>query len=193
MSDLSVPPLSLAPLEAAAEPWHWPTPPFAGYLAGVAAGDVACEIEGLTSAAIGAVLLALDFDAARLRIRVNVTGTELTLRFAQLRRITLIEPLLVQAPAAGDPHADLLSHHPVSDYRLRLAGGHGWMSGRSVGHVPSPHGVFLFPPTDDRGSVQRVFVPSSTYSQFEIGPRIGELLVEQRAATPEQIDAAVAE
>ena len=105
MSDLSVPPLSLAPLKAAAEPWHWPTPPFAGH----------------------------------------------------------------------------------------LAGDHGWMSGRSVGHVRFPHGVFLLPPTDDRGSVQRVFVPSSTYSHSDIGPRIGELLVEQRVATPEQIDAAVVE
>lgn len=77
----------MAPLKAAAEPWHWPTPPFAGYQAGAADSDTACAIEGLTSAAIGAVLLALDFDGARLRIRVNVTGTELTLRFAQRKRL----------------------------------------------------------------------------------------------------------
>ena len=193
MSDLSSPPLSLTPLEEETAPSRWPTPPFAGYVATADASGMACEIEGLTSAAIAAELQALDFEAGSARIRVAITGSEMTLRFAQLRRITLTAPLPAQAPAAGDPHAQLLANHPVSDYRLRLAGAGGWLSGRSIGHVQSPHGLFLFPPVDSRGSVQRMFVPSSTYSEFEIGPRIGDVLVEQQAATPAQIDAAVME
>ena len=192
MSDLSTPPLSLAPLEAAA-PWRWPTPPFAGYPVGEGLDNPTCEIEGLTSAALSAELLSIDFEAATAQIRVAMTGSEMTLRFAQLRRITLTTVLASQAPAASDPHAQLLAHHPVSDYRLRLVGGGGWLSGRSIGHIASAHGVFLFPPADERGSVQRMFVPASTYSEFEIGPRIGQVLVEQNAATAEQIDAAVAE
>ena len=195
MSDLSSPPLSLAPIDgeaAAPAAWSWPTPPFAGY-AGAGSGHLAaCEIEGLTSAAIAAELLAIDFDSATLRVRIPVTGTDMVLRFAQLRRITLTAAISAQAPAAGDPHAGLLAHRPVSDYRLRLAAGGGWISGRSVGHVPSPHGLFLFPPVDAAGAVQRVFVPRSTYSDFEIGPRIGAVLVEQHAATAEQVEAAVA-
>ena len=67
------------------------------------------------------------------------------------------------------------------------------MTGRSIGHVQSPHGLFLFPPADDRGGVQRMFVPASTYREFEIGPRIGQVLVEQSAVTSEQVDIAVAE
>ena len=83
MSDLSTPPLSLAPLEAAA-PWRWPTPPFAGYPVGEGLDNPACEIEGLTSAAIAADLLALDFDPGCVRVRIHITGTEMALRFAQL-------------------------------------------------------------------------------------------------------------
>ena len=192
MSDLSSPPLSLALSQAPAGPWHWPTPPFAGYPTLPDESGTACEIEGLTSAAIAAELLALDFDAGSARIRVAITGTEMTLRFAQLRRITLTVALAAQAPERSDPHAKLLAHHPVSDYRLRLADGGGWLSGRSVGHVQSPHGLFLFPPADERGSVLRMFVPASTYSEFEIGPRIGQVLVEQQVATPDQVEAAVA-
>jgi type II secretory ATPase GspE/PulE/Tfp pilus assembly ATPase PilB-like protein len=192
MSDLSSPSLSLVPVAPAASAWQWPTPPFAGYIAPVNEQRLACEVEGLTSAAIAGELLAIDFDAASLLIRVNGSGTEVMLRFEQLRRITLTAPLAAQAPAAGDPHAGLLSHHPVAEYRLRLADGGGWISGRSVGHVPSPHGLFLFAPVDAQGSVRRMFVPRSTYSDCEIGPRIGEVLVEQQVATPEQIDAAVA-
>ena len=192
MSDLSSPPMSLTPLDAAAAPWHWPTPPFAGYAAPAEVVGAACEIEGLTSSAIAVKLLALDFEAGTARIRVAITASVMTLRFAQLRRITLTAPLVVEEPTTSDPHARLLAHHPAVEYRLQLADGNGWLSGRSIGHVQSPHGLFLFPPTDDRGSVQRMFVPASTYSEFEIGPRIGEVLVEQRAATPEQVDTALA-
>ncbi len=138
-------------------------------------------------------MLEIDFEAANARIRIAVTATEMTLRFSQLRRITLTAPLAVQPPAAGDPHAPLLAHHPISDYRLHLANGGGWLSGRTIGHVDSAHGVFLFPPHGEQGSVQRMFVPASTYSDIEIGPRIGQVLVEQQAATAEQIEAAVAQ
>jgi len=187
MSDLSSMPPSLAPARAEG-PWHWPTPPFAGYEDAPPVQGCACEIEGLTSAALPATLQNIDFEAATLCIRVTASDTELTLRFAQVRRITLLATVKVQPPATGDPHAGLLANHPVSEYRLCLAAGSGRIAGRSIGHVQAPCGVFLFPPVGDRGSLQRMFVPASTYTQFEIGPRIGELLVAQQAITPEQLD-----
>jgi len=193
MSDLSDPPLALVPLSAPSA-WRWPTPPFAGYAEGDFRLEGApCEIEGLTSAALQATLLAFELDAGRLRVRVQMTGTEMELRFSQMRRLTLLPPLSAQAPAAADPHRGLLAHRPVSDYKLRLAGGHGTLAGRSIGHVETAHGLFLFPPQGDDGVVLRMFVPRSTYEHLDIGPRIGELLVAQAAATPEQVEAAAAE
>jgi type II secretory ATPase GspE/PulE/Tfp pilus assembly ATPase PilB-like protein len=189
MSDLSQPSTSAA---QAAAPWRWPTPPHAGYPSGESPLGAACEIEGLTSAAIGATLLAMDFAAGLIRVRVHATRSEMSLRLAQLRRITLTAPIAAQQPAAGDPHAHLLAPPAATEFRLRLAQG-GALSGKSVGHVATEHGVFLFPPVDESGRVQRVFVPKSSYADFEIGPRIGELLVLQQAATPEQVAQAVAE
>jgi type II secretory ATPase GspE/PulE/Tfp pilus assembly ATPase PilB-like protein len=189
MSDLSQPSTSAA---QAAAPWRWPTPPYAGYPAGESPLDAACEIEGLTSAAIGATLLAVDFGAGLIRVRVHATRTEMSLRLAQLRRITLTAPIAAQQPAASDPHARLLAPPAAVEYRLRLAQG-GALSGKSVGHVATEHGVFLFPPIDEAGRVQRVFVPKSSYADFEIGPRIGEVLVAQQAVTVEQVAQAVAE
>lgn len=193
MSDLSTPSLSLALRDVRAEPWAWPTPPFAGYEAVAEGASKTCEIEGLTSAAIDADLLALNFDDRSVCIRAHATGREMTLRFDQLRRITLRQPLAAQAPDESDPHASLLASRTVSDYRLCLVNGGGWLAGRTVGHVESPHGIYLFPPLDEFGTVQRMFVPSSTYSEFEFGPRIGDLLIEQASATADQVDTAVAE
>jgi Type II secretion system (T2SS), protein E, N-terminal domain/Type II/IV secretion system protein len=189
MSDLSEPSTSAA---HAAAPWRWPTPPYAGYPAAESPLDAACEIEGLTSAAIAATLLAVDFGAGLIRVRVHATRSEMSLRLAQLRRITLTVPIAAQQPAAGDPHARMLAPPAAVEYRLRLAQG-GALSGKSVGHVATEHGVFLFPPQDDGARVLRVFVPKSSYADLEIGPRIGEVLVEQLAVTAEQVQQAVAE
>ena len=200
MSDLSTPALALLPRDDAsasgAATWHWPTPPFAAYAPVRGDSDLgpqACEIEGLTSAAISATLQFIDMARGTAQVLVHATHSEMTLRFGQFRRITLTTPLSAMAPAAADPHARLLAHRPVSQYCLRLAQGGGQLTGRSVGHVETEHGVFLFPPQDDRGTVQRVFVPRSTYAEFELGPRIGDVLIEQHAATAQQVDDAVAE
>lgn len=192
MSDLSTPPRTLVLLDEQAVPWAWPTPPFAAYPPATADANPACDIEGLTSAAIAADLLALHLNAGCVRIRVHATDSEMSLRLDQLRRITLRQPLAVRAPESDDPHAGLLEHRAVGDYRLCWAGG-GWLSGCTVGHIESPHGLFLFSPLDASGTVQRVFVPASAYSTFEFGPRLGEVLVEQAAIAPDQVDAAVVE
>jgi hypothetical protein len=103
-------------------------------------GRRAVRDQGPTSAAVTAEPLALDFDAASVRIRVAAAGAETTLRFAQLRRITLNAARVVKAPASNDPPAHLLANQPLSEYRLWLAGGSGWISARTVGHVQTRHG-----------------------------------------------------
>jgi type II secretory ATPase GspE/PulE/Tfp pilus assembly ATPase PilB-like protein len=190
MSDLSHPPLALVPTEVVR---RWPTPPYAGYPVGQDVRGTACEVEGLTSAAVAAVLLELDLEAGTVTLRVAITGTEMQLRFEQLRRIVLNVPLRALPPPAGDdPHARILSRPAAAEFRFALAQG-GSLAGRSLGHVEVPQGVFLFAPLDDAGSVQRQFVPRTSYRSFEIGPRIGEVLIEQNSATPEQVAQAVAE
>jgi type II secretory ATPase GspE/PulE/Tfp pilus assembly ATPase PilB-like protein len=188
MSDLSDPPLALVP-----QAWHWPSPPGAGWPAAQDARGLPCAIEGLTSAAIPATLIELDLDAGRVRLRVVMTGTEMALRFDQLRRIVLDAPLAaLPSPAGGDPHAHMLARAPAQDFRFTLAGG-GSLAGRSHGHVELPQGVFLFAPLDGAGTVQRQFVPRSAFTGFEIGPRIGDLLIEQQDTPPEQVQQALDE
>jgi type II secretory ATPase GspE/PulE/Tfp pilus assembly ATPase PilB-like protein len=190
MSDLSQPPLGKRVTDAA---WRWPTPPYAGYPSAADVSGQACEVEGLTSAAVTATLLGIDMESMRVRLRVAPSRSAMELRFAQLRRIVIVAPLQAQAATHDlDPHSRMLARPPAQEYRFALAGG-GSLAGRSLGHVEVPQGVFLFAPLDDAGTVQRQFVPRSSYTHFEIGPRIGEVLIEQRAATAEQVEQAVAE
>jgi type II secretory ATPase GspE/PulE/Tfp pilus assembly ATPase PilB-like protein len=192
MSDLSQPPLSLVSLDggdaAVPSPFVWPTPPLPGYPAasapapGVPLG--ACALDGLNGRAVHGQLQ--QFDPARGVAVMSVPGTRvpLTLRFEQFRRLRLTD-LLRPLPVPGVDVA-----REVLPMRLTLADGHVF-EGRTLGQVDEPFGLFLFEPQDDKGTVLRSFVPRAVLREARIGPRIGEVLVAQKAATPEQVESAL--
>ncbi|WP_140635182.1 GspE/PulE family protein [Methylibium rhizosphaerae] len=202
MSDLSPQPLmwtfrkpeGAEPEKARHASYRWPTPPFASYPAAQEQRMAeACEIEGLNGKLTRGRLIFFVPDEGVAHVQVPPARTTLPLRFSQFRQITITEPLEPGGgPRGGDPHADMLGHRPVSTFRVLLAGG-GELAGQTIGHVEADFGLFLFPPADDglSGRIQRMFVPRENYTSFELGPRIGEMLVQAQAATPEQVEQAV--
>jgi type II secretory ATPase GspE/PulE/Tfp pilus assembly ATPase PilB-like protein len=189
MTDLSAPPL---PHAAGSDRGRhagfvWPTPPFAAYPGGrEQTQPEPCVIEGLNGKRIEGRLILFVADEEVANVQVPPARTTLPLQFAQFRTLTLTEPLEAGRAAAGDPHAAVLDHHPRSRYRLQLPTGEA-CDGETIGHVELPIGWFLFPPQGDDGRVTRLFVPRASQAKVEIGPLIGEVLVEQHAATAEQI------
>ncbi len=181
------------PPESAHSAWDWPSPSHVGYALSPDWLRAECEIKGLTSATVSARLLAFEPGQQSLRVRVNATGAAMDLRFDQFRRLTLTVPCrAVQPTTDDDPHAALLNPYLATDFKVRLVSG-GKLNGRTVGHVETEFGLFLFPPVDDRGSVQRMFVPRGAFESFEVGLRIGEVLVAQNAVTAEQVESAAAQ
>ena len=65
-------------------------------------------------------------------------------------------------------------------------------SGETVGHERNVFGLFLFLIVEE-GRVQRIFVPDSAMVDIHLGELIGELLVKQQAATPEDVQVALDE
>ena len=180
------------PEKASREAFCWPMPPYASYPAATPQTDpLPCEIVGLNNTRTKGRLTFFVPDEQVAHVQVPPARTTLPLRFEQFRAIVLTTPIQPTAPRADDPHAGLLAHRAHSSFRVLLAAG-GEMRGQTMGHVESGFGLFLFPPcpTDD-GSVTRQFIPRSAFRSFEVGPRIGELLVEQHSATEQQIAQAV--
>ena len=199
MSDLSSPPLSLVPVEGdtanadsgAAEGFAWPTPPYACYPAPQRLGEAeACQIEGLNGRMMNGVLLEMNPAEGVAKVRIPPARIAIPLRFNQFRRMTLTRPL---APQDDDgATASFMAQRPAVDVKVQLKGA-APIDTLSIGHHEDDTGLYLFPPVDARGSVLRCFVPRSAYDAAEIGARIGEVLVAQNAATPAQIDRALAE
>ncbi|MEK8029365.1 ATPase, T2SS/T4P/T4SS family [Ideonella sp. DXS29W] len=205
MSDLSSQ-LSLVPRDAdapAADPeaaapvaapgFAWPTPPYAVYpnVADHPAFEP-CEVLGLNGKAMAARLVTFDPAEGVAQVQVPPSRTTLTLRSSQFRSLTLTQPLRPGLIAATGAPGALMDFLPATAFTVRLVGG-GELTGRSIGHVETSHGLYFFPPVDDKGGVLRMFCPRSAYETFEYGPRLGEQLLADDTATPAQIAAALAE
>ena len=175
----------------AREVFAWPTPPFASYPAPTPQTDpLPCEIVGLNDKRTSGRLTFFVPEEAVAHVQIPPARTTLPLRFDQFRTLTLTTPLAPHAPAPQDPHSDMLGQRTASEFRIDWQGG-GELRGQTIGHVENEHGLFLFPPVDEAGGVRRLFVPRAAYANWELGARIGELLVQHARATPQQVEQAV--
>ncbi|MBW8778809.1 MAG: hypothetical protein JF585_06300, partial [Burkholderiales bacterium] len=198
MSDLSLPPLSAKPGlglgdRAAAESSQWAMPPAAN------AGSIwplgssePCAILGLNDKSFNARLAQFDASTGLACVFVPPARSPMQLRFGQFQRLTLTEPVM---PSSNGVHAAPGWADRVpgdTEFQVRLNNGKSH-TGRTISHVETDQGLFLFPPVGDAGLVQRMFYPRGAYRRVDFGPRLGEVLVGQHTLSPQQLQAALAE
>ena len=188
MSDLSQLPLALL---GADDGPAWPTPDLPGYPAPSAMdAGAACQIEGLNGHRIDAELSSFDARSGVFSFRLGPSRRPQSLALDQFRRLCLTEPLLALRQP-GD------ACHPATQacpgpFRVDFRNSACW-EGQTLGHRDEPCGLFLFEPLDAGGTLRRWFVPRPAYTHAEIGQRIGEALVQQHSASPEEIRLALLE
>ena len=208
MTDLSQPPLSLIPLgedtepmplrdeiavEPRREPFAWPTPSLTNYpVPRCAIEPEPCVVEGLNGRALQGRMTLFDPDEGELQLLLAHSRAPMPLRFSQFRRLILTQPLAPLSPAQAVTEAALLPERPAQPYRIATRSGEP-LEGLTVGHRGFDYGVFLFEPLDAAGQVRRLFVPHAVYTRYDIGERIGELLVAQKAASAEAVEAVAGE
>jgi len=177
--------------KASREAFRWPAPPYASYPeAAVQTDPLPCQIIGLNDKQMNGRLTFFVPEEGVAHVQLPPARTTLPLRFDQFRSLCLTTPLIAAAPQDGATHAGLLGPSARSDYKVRLRAG-GELTGQTLGHVEIEIGVFLFPPTADDSGVQRLFIPRPAYQSVEIGPRIGEVLVEHLRVPVLEIEQAV--
>ena len=177
--------------DAGPEVFVWPNPPLACYpVAAPQTEPLACEIVGLDGSRRSGRLTLFVPEQEVALVQVPPARTTMALRFDQFQSLTLTPTLAAVAPRAGDPHSGLLGQRASTIFRVDLKGG-GELAGTTVGHVETEFGLFLFLPVGDDGKVRRQFVPHAVFDHFEVGARIGEVLVEHGHATTQQVGTAL--
>ena len=189
MSDLSQPPLQLLPARGAN--FAWPTPELAGY-PGPAVPSVApwCAVEGLNGNALKGQLVRFTPEQGELHLLMPNQRRPLQLRTDQFRRLCLTDPLAALQPQ--DEVGDLVLAGPSLPFTVQFSDGRQWQ-GDTVGHRETAWGLFLFEKIDGGTDLRRWFVPRTAYSDAEVGMRLGDALVAQNSASPEQIRMALVE
>ena len=182
--------------KAAREVFRWPTPPFASYPPPAEQTEtLPCQLmtgDGPERRLQHGRLTFFVPDTGVAHLQMPPARTTVPVRFDGFTALVLTTPVEPLPLPLDDPHADLLRQRTVSSYRVALKAG-GRLKGDTVGHVELACGLFLFPPYGEGGAVQRMFIPRSAYDSYEVGPRIGEVLVETQAASQEAVDRAVEE
>ena len=188
MSDLSLPPLEMMPVESVG--WAWPTPSLSNYPSpSVPLLPHPCAVEGLNGNAMRGRLSLFSPQTGQLHLLLSNQTKPLLLRTEQFRRLCLTEPLKCLTPA--ERVGDLIPTMTGLPFTVHFTDGHTW-EGQTMGHREEPWGLFLFEPLDEEGSLRRWFVPNTAYREADIGLRLGEALVEiGRASCRERVLVAV--
>ena len=180
---------------AAAPGFYWPCPPYAAYpQPQVQKGPEVCEILGLNNSRSTGQLLELNASERMVKITVPPARNSMPLKFSQFRAIKLMRAVTVPPRDANDIDSPLsLDQRPRTEFRIVFNGGDE-LKGITIGHQHDKLGLFLFPPlSESDDSVRRVFIPREVLAHFEIGERIGDMLLKDQLVTQEQLAAAAVE
>ncbi|WP_247664321.1 GspE/PulE family protein [Ideonella alba] len=172
----------------------WPAPPYPAYaLSQPLLKGEECLIEGLNGRTMQAELIAFEPAMGHVMVRVPPSRNAMPLRLTQFRRVALPR-ILRPDPPPGQAHPEaLIDFHPQVDYRVVLRDAPA-LSGKTIGHVETAQGLYLFPPVEPASDeVTRLFVPRDAYLSWDMGPSLGQQLLADSSATPDQIHAALAE
>lgn len=140
-------PAPLSALYSKAEPWTEPQE---------------CQLEGVNGAVGRCALVSLSPENQTIQVQIERTNAPITLAFSQFRSLTLKKPIYPQAILSAEQFPGLQSHQVGAQYQLQLQDG-SVRSGLTVGYVETSFGLFVFTPLDDRGTVERVFIPQAAF------------------------------
>jgi type II secretory ATPase GspE/PulE/Tfp pilus assembly ATPase PilB-like protein len=167
----------------------WPAPPYYEFADPASLGDECMLVFGDGGKASGRLL---DFlpDEAQLRFRSRDATDPVLIAFSSLLRVQLVKPVALQRqPVRIDDTEELFAASERQPFAIGLSDGKTFL-GETVGSVHALCGLFLFPPEQD-GLVTRCFVPAEATRSVSIGKPIGEMLVEEKLASAEVVDAAL--
>ncbi|MEO6408918.1 MAG: hypothetical protein ABIO45_09230 [Burkholderiaceae bacterium] len=172
-----------------AVPWQWPEPPFDWRH--VAPPDLgspqACRIDAARGVSVDGTMLGFDAGASSLRFESPTTGKPGTLFFKRFRRLTLTVPLVPSSHAAGAPLEAVPAAQQERDYQIGSDDGEPELTGRTLGHIETEEGLFLFTAVEGERSVLRVFIPRCAYSSRSFGRSAQEIASERWIASPVEL------
>ena len=162
--------------ETAGPPAGWPRPPFdwPHHEPAERSGARACRIDTVEGRSLPAFARDVDPRARDWFVAAKADGPFVALSPARVARLTLSAPLQASTLSADRALARIPVGALECDYILRTAAGRELLRGRTVGHVDTDDGIFLFAAQPGEVALNRVLVPRAANLSCEFGPTAGE-------------------
>ncbi len=184
--------LDIAGSAAIAEEFRWPAPPYFEFVREQDRFDWAeCLLILRDGTAAGGQMHSFVPDQELLTFQPDGAGETVSLAFSSLLKLKLGRPVEVrrETPFPGISESDALPYSESEPFRIDLASGE-LFEGVTRGYVRALCGLFLYLPQAN-GSVIRCFVPAHAADACSIDAPIGQILINQKAVSPEAVGAAL--
>ncbi|HWU82492.1 MAG TPA: ATPase, T2SS/T4P/T4SS family [Methylophilaceae bacterium] len=171
---------------------EWPTPPYFKDVA-VGAADQAetCVLYLRDGRKILGELLQFSPQATQLVFLPTRDEASETIALDRIKSVRLVKPLMLKPQSiALEKRTEEI--HPPSErqqYTVEFKDKET-LRGETLGYANTANGLYLFSPGEDK-KIIRSFIPHLAMEQFQIGPFIGEMLVEDKLASKAEVDAAL--
>ncbi len=178
--------------EAGRRAFVWPAPPYHEFGPDHAQAGEECLVVFKDGAKAKGGLLDFLPDEGLLKFQQAKESAALSIAFSAILGLHLLRPLALRrqsVPMGQLAEDEIFAASDRQAFSIQLVNGKAF-NGETVGYIHAVCGLFLFQP-DQEGLVIRSFVPALATKSCSIGKPIGELLVDQKLASSEMIDAAL--
>lgn len=173
--------------------FDWPTPPYFAFAPGSEkTGPEACLIYLLNGNKVLGNLIRFSPDESSLIFQPARSEINDSIGLERIKSVRLVRPLVLRREETA-LEARAQEIFPPSErqaYTVKFADNQ-IMEGETVGYANLSNGLYLFLPAEGE-KIVRCFVPQKAISSYQIGRPIGEMLVEEKLASKDEVQAALA-
>jgi type II secretory ATPase GspE/PulE/Tfp pilus assembly ATPase PilB-like protein len=173
---------------------YWPAPPFFKSIEAQFPGQQPeCTLEMIDGRVLRKDLLELEPGATSVALRSTTEPSGVrripvgNVRYIKLTRAVTYVPDLEALKAVGAPESAL---HPQKPFEIILVDGHK-LTGKTLGFVKDPSGIYLFLVEGDSLRAVHCFVPNVQIKDVQIGPQLGAVLLENKVVSPDSLSQAL--
>ena len=172
--------------------FEWPTPPYFNFAThGVAGKPETCLIYLRNNTKVLGDLIQFMPDDSSILFLPTRNETNETIHLNEIKSIRLVQSIMLQKQ-----HTPLESRaeevFPASERQLYSIEflDKEIIHGETIGYSNTVNGLYLFLPSADE-KIVRCFIPHESIAHYQIGMRIGEMLIDEKLVSKEEVDVAL--
>jgi len=173
--------------------FKWPSPPFFKTVPGHEKKyPESCIVDLLDKRSITGKLIKFSPDAKRLLVQRASDNNNIMLTFDDIKNIQLLsaKPITLDSQFLQKHGAEVFPPSEKQPYQITFVD-KTTMSGETMGYVEKKAGLYLFP-TAKNDNIEKHFIPHHAIKDYQIGDKIGNLLIDNKHATVKDIQQALA-